>query len=82
MGTLRAVEPGVVIITGCSTGIGRATATALAAAGYAVVATARRPEAIDGLGAALTLPLDVTDEASIKAAVDATLERFGGSTRS
>jgi len=77
VGTIRAVEPGVVIITGCSTGIGRATATALAAAGYAVVATARRPEAIDGLGAALTLPLDVTDEASIKAAVDATLERFG-----
>ena len=77
MGTIRAVEPGVVIITGCSTGIGRATATALAAAGYTVVATARRPEAIDGLGAALALPLDVTDDDSIQAALGASLERFG-----
>jgi len=39
---LQAVDRGVVLITGCSSGIGRATATALAAAGYTVVATARR----------------------------------------
>ena len=74
---LQAVDRGVVLITGCSSGIGRATAMALAAAGYTVVATARRPEAIEGLGVALGLPLDVTDDASIGAAVDATLERFG-----
>jgi NAD(P)-dependent dehydrogenase (short-subunit alcohol dehydrogenase family) len=46
-------------------------------AGYAVVATARRPEAIAGLGVALALPLDVTDDASITSAVNETPERFG-----
>ena len=57
--------------------IGRAAAVALAAAGYRVVATARDPATLDGLGATLTWRLDVTNEASIRAAVDATLERFG-----
>jgi NAD(P)-dependent dehydrogenase (short-subunit alcohol dehydrogenase family)/glyoxylase-like metal-dependent hydrolase (beta-lactamase superfamily II) len=65
------------VITGCSTGIGRATAEALAAAGYVVVATARHPETLTGLGAAMTLRLDVTDSAGIHAAVDAILERYG-----
>jgi NADP-dependent 3-hydroxy acid dehydrogenase YdfG len=72
-----AARSGVALITGCSTGIGRATATALAAAGCQVVATARHPETLDGLGAAMALPLDVTDETSIEAAVGAALERYG-----
>ena len=67
----------VALITGCSTGVGRATAEALAAAGYAVAATARRPETLDGIGAAMTLALDVTDTASIEAAVGAVLQRYG-----
>jgi len=67
----------VVLITGCSTGIGRAAAVALVTAGYRVVATARDPETLAGLGAALTWRLDVTNEASIGTAVDAMLERFG-----
>ena len=63
----------VVLITGCSTGIGRAAASHLAARGYTVIATARRVEDLADLAAAgcRTLPLDVTDEASMRAAVDA-----------
>ena len=62
-----------VLITGCSTGIGRATALRLAAGGWTVYATARRPETLDELAAAgcRTLALDVTDEASMSAAVEA-----------
>lgn len=61
-----------VLITGCSSGIGRATALRLASAGWTVYATARRVEAIADLGDAgcRILPLDVTDEASMTAAVD------------
>ncbi|MCW2968568.1 MAG: Short-chain dehydrogenase/reductase [Solirubrobacteraceae bacterium] len=61
-----------VLITGCSTGIGRATAERLAAAGHTVYATARRVESIADLDAkgCRTLALDVTDEASMRTAVD------------
>ncbi len=61
-----------VLITGCSTGIGRATAERLARAGHPVYATARKVEALAGLEAAgcTLLALDVTDEASMQAAVD------------
>lgn len=62
-----------VLITGCSTGIGRATAEHLAAAGHTVYATARRVESISDLEAkgCRLLALDVTDEASMSAAVAA-----------
>ena len=65
-----------VLITGCSTGIGRATALRLAGAGWTVYATARRPETLTELEAAgcRTLALDVTDEQSMQAAV-AEIER-------
>ena len=66
----------VVALTGASRGIGLATARALAAAGYAVVAGARNPAAIDaaGLGAQVhAVHLDLTDGASI--------ERFAAAVR-
>jgi NADP-dependent 3-hydroxy acid dehydrogenase YdfG len=60
-----------VLVTGCSSGIGRATAQALLDAGHTVCATARRPEALGALAAAgaTTLPLDVTSEESMTSAV-------------
>ena len=60
-----------VLITGCSTGIGRATAERLAGKGHTVYATARRPDSIADLEekGCRTLALDVTDEQSMSAAV-------------
>ncbi|WP_306589704.1 SDR family NAD(P)-dependent oxidoreductase [Geothrix sp. 21YS21S-4] len=63
-----------VLITGCSTGIGRALVPLCRAAGWGVVATARRPETLMDLppGEDLrTLTLDVTDADSIAAAASA-----------
>lgn len=59
------------LITGCSTGIGRATAIELAERGYEVVATARRPETLQDLNVAQTLQLDVDDADAVRAAVEA-----------
>ncbi len=66
----------VVLITGCSGGIGRLTAKLFADRGWSVAATARRPEEIS-LDNVTALRLDVTDEASIASAVAATVDRFG-----
>jgi NAD(P)-dependent dehydrogenase (short-subunit alcohol dehydrogenase family) len=62
-----------VLVTGCSSGIGAASAAHLADAGWTVYATARRPETLAELEArgCRTLALDVTDDASRRAAVEA-----------
>src|SRR5262249_39558088 len=68
-----------ILITGCSSGIGRALAARLGRAGYPVYATARRLESIAGLerdGCRL-LALDVTDEDSMAAAVRVVREEYG-----
>jgi NADP-dependent 3-hydroxy acid dehydrogenase YdfG len=68
-----------VLITGCSSGIGHATAERLVAEGWKVYATARRPESIADLKekGCETLALDVVDEASMSAAVDAVVTAEG-----
>jgi NAD(P)-dependent dehydrogenase (short-subunit alcohol dehydrogenase family) len=62
-----------VLVTGCSTGIGRATALAFKRAGFPTWASARRLEAIADLEAAgcRVIQLDVTDAASCARAVEA-----------
>lgn len=73
----------VVIITGASSGIGAATARALAQAGCRLTLAARSVERLealaDELGRAQTLvaPTDVTDAAQVKAMVERTLAHFG-----
>lgn len=59
------------LITGCSTGIGRAAAQRLHQAGFPVYATARDPATLEDLAAQgiLTMRLDVTDEESMAAVV-------------
>jgi NAD(P)-dependent dehydrogenase (short-subunit alcohol dehydrogenase family) len=63
-----------VLITGCSTGIGRALVEACRARGWGVVATARNPESLADLPAGEDLrriALDITDPASLAEAVEA-----------
>jgi NAD(P)-dependent dehydrogenase (short-subunit alcohol dehydrogenase family) len=69
------------LITGCSTGFGRALAEKALARGDRVAVTARRTESISGLCAqypetALCLALDVTDSDSVGKAVDAAFSAF------
>ena len=68
-----------VLITGCSSGIGHATAELLAREGWTVYATARKPETLSDLEGAGCKPLslDVTDEASMSAAVNTVVEAEG-----
>lgn len=64
-------------ITGASSGIGRATAEHFFEQGWNVVATMRKPSGLKDDPRWLELPLDVTDGASILAALEATFARFG-----
>jgi NAD(P)-dependent dehydrogenase (short-subunit alcohol dehydrogenase family) len=71
------------LITGCSTGLGRALAEAVIAAGHKAVVTARdlgrvADLADDNTDRVLALPLDVTDTTQITNAVSQAEEKFGG----
>ena len=72
-----------VLVTGCSSGIGRATAERLAGRGWTVYASARRPESIKDLAdtGCKLLALDVADEESRRAAI-AEVEGAEGAVRS
>ena len=70
-----------ILITGCSTGIGRMTAKYFQEKGWNVVATVRsnpdKDTELNSLENVLVTALDVTKEDTIKAAVEATIDRFG-----
>lgn len=67
----------VTLITGCSSGLGRRLCILLAEKGYLVAATARDISKIDDVPADLKLKLDVTDEESIKNAVETVITHYG-----
>jgi NAD(P)-dependent dehydrogenase (short-subunit alcohol dehydrogenase family) len=67
----------VVLVTGASSGIGKTTAEHLAARGYRVFAGARRPDAAAPVPGAELVALDVTNDASVNAAVATVLEKAG-----
>jgi NAD(P)-dependent dehydrogenase (short-subunit alcohol dehydrogenase family) len=70
---------GVLLVTGCSTGIGRATTVRAAGAGWRVVATMREPAVDDDLleAGVDVVRLDVTDEASVARCIQDVRDRYG-----
>lgn len=81
----RELTGSVVVVTGASSGVGRATALAFAAAGARVVVAARTADALESTaeecrhhGAeAIAVPTDVGDPAAVRRLADAAVERFG-----
>jgi NAD(P)-dependent dehydrogenase (short-subunit alcohol dehydrogenase family) len=79
------IQDAVVVITGASSGIGRATALAFAGEGASVVVAARRQQPLDELavecaqlgGQALALPTDMTDVDAVQRLAARALEQFG-----
>ncbi len=68
------------LITGASRGFGAEIAKAVLAAGDRLIATARNQTDLQQFGTSkdvLTLSMDVTDEAQVKAAIATGLEKFG-----
>jgi NAD(P)-dependent dehydrogenase (short-subunit alcohol dehydrogenase family) len=81
----KAISDQVIVITGASSGIGRATAVAAAAQGARVVLAARNARDLEELaseiaragGAAIAVPTDVTDFVRVQALADRAVQEFG-----
>jgi NADP-dependent 3-hydroxy acid dehydrogenase YdfG len=81
----RSITGSVTVVTGASSGIGRAAALALAREGASVVVAARRANELDSLvvqierqgGTALAAPTDVTDQQAVIDLTNRAVERFG-----
>src|SRR5215207_218412 len=86
MQSLKPLREQTIVITGASSGIGRATALGAAIRGARVVLAARDAEALAALeeeirrrgGRALAVPTDVSVEAQLQALADRAAETFGG----
>jgi NAD(P)-dependent dehydrogenase (short-subunit alcohol dehydrogenase family) len=80
-----AISPRIALVTGAGSGIGRAAAQALLAAGWHVVYSGRRVDALQAAinasgelsRRALAVPADVTDPASVQTLFDVVRQRFG-----
>jgi NAD(P)-dependent dehydrogenase (short-subunit alcohol dehydrogenase family) len=81
----KPINEQVIVVTGASSGLGRAIAELAGKRGAKVVTTARNQEALDNCVAeieragseGLAVPGDVTDQAQVQRVVDAAIERFG-----
>ena len=69
--------PPVALVTGASSGIGRAAALALVDAGFAVVGTSRNAANAGPLAGVTFLDLDLASDESVRSLVEEVIERFG-----
>jgi NAD(P)-dependent dehydrogenase (short-subunit alcohol dehydrogenase family) len=77
MATSQQASQAVALVTGASSGIGRAAARALSEAGFDVVGTSRDAAKVAPLDGVTFLDLDVTRDESVSALVAQVIERFG-----